>query len=87
MVGEPGAPKAGTSDQGLLAWCEEREFMLVTANRRSMQRHLDAHCAAGRHVPGVVSVRLDAPMLEDLFLIAEASFEEEHRDRILYLPL
>jgi hypothetical protein len=90
IVGDPGAPPRGTLDPGILAWCEEHSFMLVTNNRKSMPRHLADHLALGRHVAGIFVIDPALPigeLLDELVLIAGASAEEEYRDLILYLPL
>jgi hypothetical protein len=54
-----------------------------------MPQHLAAHVAAGRHVPGIfiVDPAINVEdLVADLSLIANASFENEHQDRIQYLP-
>jgi hypothetical protein len=89
IIGDPGAPAKGTSDPEILCWCEENGFMLVTNNRKSMPNHLRDHLAAGRHVPGILTLNPDMTrrdMIDELILIAEASFEDEYRNLILYLP-
>lgn len=57
-VGEEGAPTKGTDDPGLLAWCEEHGFILVTNDTRTMRAHFAAHLAAGRHSPGLLYINL-----------------------------
>ena len=89
MIGDPGAPAKGASDPEILCWCEEQGFLLVTNNRKSMPRHLRDHLAAGRHVPGILTLNPDIARhdtIDELILIAEASFEAEFQDLILYLP-
>ena len=90
MIGDPGAPRRGTSDPDILLWCEANGFTLVTSNRRSMPGHLQAHLAAGRHVPGILVLPPDMTIgvvLEQLLLVWGASEAEEYRDLLLYLPL
>jgi hypothetical protein len=90
IIGDPGAPPRGTLDPDILIWCEDNDFVLVTNNRRSMPRHLSAHLALGRHVPGILVVSLAMTMgqlIDELVLIAGASEASEYRDLILYLPL
>ena len=90
IIGDPGAPKRGTLDADILLWCEANGFTLVTSNRRSMPVHLQAHLAAGRHVPGILVLPPDMTMgtvLEQLLLIWGASESEEYQDLLLYLPL
>ena len=91
MVGDAGAPPKGTPDTDILRWCEQNDFALVTNNRKSMPNHLAGHLeAGGGHVPGVFIINLDIRMrlvLEQLILIAGASYEDEYLDRIVYVPL
>jgi hypothetical protein len=89
-IGDPGAPPNGASDPAILEWCEVHDFILVTNNRHSMPAHLAAHLAAGRHVPGILSIDpgMTAPELaNELALIAGAVFPDEMRDLIRQLPL
>ncbi len=90
IVGEPDAPPKGTLDPEILCWCEENSFVLVTNNRSTMPVHLVDHLAQGRHVPGILILNADLAIgtnLEELTLIAQASFDDEYQDRIEYLPL
>ena len=88
-IGDEGAPPKSTPDPEILHWCEQNDFMLVTNNRKSMPGHLADHLAAGHHVPGIITIDLNAPMgvvLEDLLLIVGASSGDELIDRILDVP-
>ncbi|BAZ11987.1 hypothetical protein NIES4071_38150 [Calothrix sp. NIES-4071] len=90
MVGEPAMPPKGTLDPDILCWCETTGFILVTNNRRSMPVHLADHLAQGRHIPGIFILNSNLSVgdnLEELIIVAEASFDEEYQDRIEYLPL
>ena len=90
IIGDPGAPPRGSSDPDILAWRQAHDFVLVTEDRRSMPRHLAAHVAQGRHVPGVVALHGDMAVrrvLEELTVVLGASLPQELRDRIRYLPL
>jgi len=89
-VGEVGAPVLGTLDPQVLQWCELVECVLVTNNRRTMPAHLATHLAAGRHVPGIFVLDLHmslAATADHLALVAIASFPDEYRDTIRFLPL
>lgn len=89
-VGELTAPLRGTLDPEILCWCEEHEFILVTNNRKSMPVHLNDHLAQGHHIPGIFILNAKLSVgenLEELILIADASFEDEYQDRIDFLPL
>lgn len=90
VVGEPNILPYGTLDPEILCWCEEYDFVLVTNNRRSMPVHLAEHLKQGRHIPGIfiLSPRLSiGDNIEDLIFIAAASFENEHQDQIVHLPV
>ena len=90
VVGQPGAPPKGTPDPDLLIWIEEQGFILVTRNRASMPKHLQDHLTAGRHIPGILILPRTLSLgdvLEDLCLVWGASFPNEYRDQITYLPL
>ena len=66
------------------------DFSLVTNNRKSMPQHLVDHLAAGNHVPGIFTINLNASMrliIEDLILVAGASYEDEYIDQIVFIPL
>jgi hypothetical protein len=89
-VGEAPAPPLGTSDPDLLRWCETVGWILVTNDRRSMPLHLVNHLSAGGHVPGIFILDMTmsvADAADHLWLIAFASFPDEYRDSIRFLPL
>lgn len=88
MVGEPETPPKGTLDPEILVWCEDRDFALVTNNRRSMPVHLADHIAAGRHVPGIFILSSSLSIgqnLEELIIIALAYEKDEYQNEIVYL--
>ncbi|MGK7944207.1 MAG: hypothetical protein AB4058_07045 [Microcystaceae cyanobacterium] len=90
MIGDPDAPPKGTLDPEILIWCEARNFILVTNNRKSMPKHLADHIAEGHHIPGILIIdpaKNIGETLTELIIIAEASFPKEYQDRIEYLPL
>jgi hypothetical protein len=89
-IGDPPAPELGTLDPVILEWCETQDAFLVTNNRTSMPTHLADHVERGRHVPGIFVVdpgRNIVSLADDLALIEGASFPDEFRDQIQYLPL
>ncbi|ALF55544.1 hypothetical protein ACX27_26275 [Nostoc piscinale CENA21] len=90
VVGDPGTPPKGTLDPEILCWCEEHDFSLVTNNRKSMPVHLADHIAQGRNVPGIFILNEKFTIgqnIEELILIAEASFDNEYQNQIIHLPL
>ena len=79
-----------TLDPEILIWCEERAFILVTNNRKSMPPHLQNHLAQGRHVPGILVLNPRMSVgntIDELILIWGASEEVEYLDRISFLPV
>jgi hypothetical protein len=90
VVGQPLAPPKGTSDPDILTWIEKTGYILVTANRRTIPEHVQAHYAAGHHIPGVLLLRRGASLrqiIEQLYLLWVASDAKEYVDRLLYLPI
>ncbi len=89
LVGDEGAPPRGTLDPEILCWCEREEYCLVTRNRKSMPPHLDAHLAAGHHLPGIFTIRDQSALkqvLATLLLIWEAAEPDEYQDQIIFIP-
>jgi hypothetical protein len=89
-IGDPAAPPLRSPDPLLLEWCEKHDYLLLTNNRKSMPQHLTDHVAQGRHVPGILVAdpgMAIAEVVEELTLIAGASFPDEYLDQIRFLPL
>ncbi len=89
VVGEPNTPARGTLDPQILNWCDEYGFVLVTNNRKSMPTHLADYIAEGNHIPGIFILNTKLSMgenIDELVFLAEASFESEYQDQIIYLP-
>ena len=79
----------GVSDPELLAWAEQRGFVLDFSDARTMPGHFAAHLALGKHSQGVFLIALPAStpqILEALFYYADASDDEIWRDQILFIP-
>ncbi|NJN87518.1 MAG: DUF5615 family PIN-like protein [Leptolyngbyaceae cyanobacterium SL_7_1] len=90
IIGEPSTPPKGTLDPAILLWCERFEFILVTNNRSSMPVHLKEHLNEGHHIPGIFILNRNLTVkqnLNELILIAEASFDGEYQNQIIHLPL
>ncbi len=89
-VGDREVLPKGTPDPLILEWCDREGFILVTNDRRTMPVHLAGHLARGRHRPGLILLDEDLGIggnVEYLLAIAGASFPDEWRDRVTYLPL
>ncbi|NES18214.1 MAG: hypothetical protein F6K41_04610 [Symploca sp. SIO3E6] len=90
VVGGLDAPPKRTLDPDILCWCEVNDFVLVTNNRSTMPVHLADHLTQGRHIPGILILNPNLSIgqtLDELILIAEASFDDEYQDQIINLPL
>lgn len=89
-VGEAGAPMAGTSDAELLKWLEAYDYILVTENRSTIPDILIAHFEAGRHIPGLFWIKRGSELgqvVQELYLIWQASSAEEYLDQAIFIPL
>jgi hypothetical protein len=54
-----------------------------------MPVHFTAHLEAGRHIPGINWLRPGVSLgriIEELYLIWEASTAEEYQDALLFIP-
>ena len=90
QVGMLGSPTLGTRDPEILIWCEENGFILVTNNRKSMPVHLQDHLAEGRNVTGIFTLNATMTVgetVDELILIASATFAEDYQNQIIYLPI
>lgn len=55
-----------------------------------MPIHLADHIVQGLHIPGILILNANLSIgqnIDELILIAEASFDDEYQDRIEFLPL
>ncbi|MDF5730793.1 MAG: DUF5615 family PIN-like protein [Rhizonema sp. PD38] len=90
IIGDLDVLLKDTPDPEILIWCKTNEFILVTNNRKSMPGHLADHLANSRHIPGIFTIDANQSIgqtVEELIIIAGASFKNEYQDRIEYLPL
>lgn len=88
-VGDPGTPILGTPDPDVLHYLELSQRLLVTDNRKSMPKHLEAHWAGGGHTWGLFWVRPQTPiglLAQELMLIWETSEAEEWIDVVDWIP-
>jgi hypothetical protein len=89
-IGDPFAPPASTPDPDILVWAEEHRYILITEDRRTIPRYLQAHHGAGRHTSGVFWLRPSTPLgriVEELYLIWSVSTADEYVDRAIFIPL
>lgn len=89
-VGQMDAPAKGTLDPEILRWCEQKQFILVTNNRKSMPPHLRDHLAEGRHIPGIITLSKSmsiGSMIDELIFLAIAAEDDEFQDSVRHLPI
>jgi len=87
-IGQPGVPARGTQDPDILIWCEAHEYCLVTNNRALMPTHLQDHLAAGRHIPGIITLNNSFTFQQTAEALAEiwgAGDPMEYRDLIRFI--
>jgi hypothetical protein len=89
-IGDENAPPFSTPDEKILAWIEQRGYILVSRNRRTMPDHLKEHLGQGQHIPGVLLLKRRisiGALIQELLLIWHASEPDEYQDQVRYLPL
>jgi hypothetical protein len=88
-VGAPDAPPIGASDEEVLQFAEQRQWLLVSRDRRTLPETVARHLASGGHTWGVLLVRPVAPLRElaaDLALVVGASDRDEWCDVVDWIP-
>jgi hypothetical protein len=78
----------GADDEGILAWAERENRILVSVDRATLAGHLGSHIAAGHMSPGVFllcSVPL-REVVDFLILAARASEAREWENQIIFIP-
>jgi hypothetical protein len=85
---EPDLPLA-SDDSQILRWAEERGFVIVSSDIRTIPGHFASHLESGHHSPGVFLVALPCSIpeiVEALFYYADASAADLWWDRIQFVP-
>jgi hypothetical protein len=88
-VGEEDAPAIGATDAELLAFCEQHQRILVTADRSTMPVQVQRYAAAGGQTWGVLVARPHCSLhelIDHLELVIDASESEEWINRYEYVP-
>jgi hypothetical protein len=70
----------GRSDAEVLEWAATEGRILLTHDVATMKQHVDERIAAGLPMPGVFELAQDVSIrqaIEDIFLLAECSFDGE----------
>jgi hypothetical protein len=89
-VGDEGTPPLGTADPDILHYAAQQQRLLITENRKSMPAHVTELIIAGEHTWGVIRISERATfgtIIEELYMIWEASEAEEWIDQFRWLPL
>jgi hypothetical protein len=79
----------GEVDPVILESAAKQGRLLLTHDFETMIGFAYDRVEQGLPMPGVVAVNPDSPfrpVIEDLLLIAEASYEGEHEGQVIYLP-
>ena len=77
-------------DPAILEWAAKENRVVLTHDVTTMTRYAFERVRAGLDMPGVCEVNPFAPVnrvVEDIFIVAQCSFEDEWADLILYIPL
>jgi hypothetical protein len=77
------------TDPDILVWREREGRILVTFDKATLAEHLSKHLQAGRHCPGVFTLRRGTRLpqiVEHLALVSHASEAWEWADRIEFIP-
>jgi hypothetical protein len=81
---------SGANDAMILEWAAQQGRVLLTHDVSTITNYAYQRVQAGKPMPGVfeVSRRISTgSAIEDIILLAEASFEGEWEGQVRYLPL
>ena len=81
---------SGADDPRVLEWAAQQGRILLTHDVSTITRYAYERIEAGQEMPGVFEVSRTTPIgpvIEDIVLLLECSFEEEWAGQIIYLPL
>lgn len=81
---------SGVGDPTLLERAAQENRIVLTHDVSTITKYAYERVETGQHMPGVVEVSRSIPIgvaIEDILLLAEASFEGEWEGKILYLSL
>ena len=90
IVTVPDVGLASAPDPHVLEWAAGHRRLVVTHDLNTMPRFAYERVAAGMPMPGVVAVAESlpiGPVVDDLLMLAEASFEREWENQVIYLPI
>ena len=79
-----------TDDRVILEWAAQQNRVMLTHDVETMTRYAYERVQDDLVMPGVFEISRNVPVglaIEEILLIAEASFEGEWEGQVLYLPL
>lgn len=80
----------GVDDPVMLQWAATQKRVLLTHDAETMAGYAYERIEAGLPMSGVIVVHTDVAfrvIIEDLMLVAEASFQDEYEGRVIFVPL
>ena len=80
---------AGKDDPTLLEWAAKEERVLLTHDVRTVTRHAYERIREGKRMPGVIEVKLSAPLgivIEDIMVVIVTGTADDVENKIIYLP-
>ena len=80
---------SGVDDPSLLEWAAQEERILLTHDVNTMAGFAYERVEAGLKMPGLVEVKLYAPLrqiIDDILLLALYSLESEWEGRVAFIP-
>lgn len=81
---------SGANDSMILEWAAQQGRVLLTHDVSTITHYAYQRVQAGKPMPGVFEVSRKistGSAIEDIILLAEASFEDEWEGQVRYLPL
>jgi hypothetical protein len=88
-VGDDDCPPKGTPDEAILRFVAETQRILITRNRKSIPGHVSTVEKQGMIHWGVFRVRAEttySQLIEELYLLAEASDSSEWVGQLRWIP-
>ena len=90
-VGQPGGPVKQTSDEVLLQYAADFQYVLVTFDKNTMVKFAVDRMVEGKAMSGLIVIPSDRSsrqkVAEDMVLIWSLETSEDWLNRIDYLPL
>ena len=81
---------SGADDPVVLAWAAKEERILLTHDVNTITKYVYERVVAGKPMPGVFELKQSIAIgvvIEEILVLAEASFVGEWEGQVQYLPL